>query len=256
MPEGITAAVPERVKAAAKRCSIADAPSVGTVKRVVQFGIVACDASGVRLTDGGEPFLVHVRGPARTRARVTDGVDGRYAVEWVPSTSGVYQVAVTLRGKLLQGTPFVVTVLDPQPFAPNCEVVGDALTMAHVRSPQSFEVTFRDQLGQLAPAVELQVFVEPLDMPNLSPRSPLRSRRSPSPTEREHSPQSERPGRRSQPQLVPGEDPLITKLKSEVASQWSTVRHHLQKWDMDKNGVVDRREWCVRCRPRCSGSQR
>ena len=100
--------------------------AVGTVSRVVRFGIEAYDEDGQRVNDGGEPFLVNVRGPARCRARVYDYDNGRYAIEWVPSTSGMYEIAITLHGQLVAGTPFMFSVLDPQPFAENCSVSGSA----------------------------------------------------------------------------------------------------------------------------------
>ena len=40
-------------------------------------------------------------------------------------------------------------------------------------------------------------------------------------------------------------DSTLARLRDELASQWSTVRHQLQKWDADKNGVIDRSEWCL-----------
>ena len=167
--------------------------AVGTVHRVSRFGIEAYDDDGERLGEGGEQgWRVSIRGPAKSRARVTDYDNGRYAFEWVPSTSGQYEIAITLRGQLVSGTPFVFTVLEPMPFAPNCSVSGGALTMAHAREPQCFEVTFRDQLNQLAPAVDLEVFVELVQQ--LSPRSPrIRPSRSPSPTRPPSPPKSPPP---------------------------------------------------------------
>ena len=40
-------------------------------------------------------------------------------------------------------------------------------------------------------------------------------------------------------------DSTLARLRDELASQWSTVRHQLQKWDADQNGVIDRSEWCL-----------
>ena len=143
--------------------------AVGTVNHVVRFSIEAFDEGGGRLAEGGDLFLVNIRGPSRTHARVADHLNGRYSVEWVPSTSGQYDIAVTIRGRLLPGAPFIFNVLEPQPYAPNCELRGDALTTARAREPQSFEVAFRDQLNHVAPAVELEVFVEHAGLPSVSP---------------------------------------------------------------------------------------
>ena len=61
----------------------------------------------------------------------------------------------------LPGSPFTVNVTLPYPYAPNCEARGDALSNVTARTSQSFEVLFRDRLGYVSQAVELDIFVQP-----------------------------------------------------------------------------------------------
>lgn len=54
----------------------------------------------------------------------------------------------------------MVKTSTPEPHASRCAVRGAGLTHAMAREPTSFEISFRDQLGTLSSAVELDVFVE------------------------------------------------------------------------------------------------
>ena len=163
--------------------------AVGTARMPARFTIEAADFEGRRLSKGGDPFLVWVRGPARTHARVSDLENGRYSVDFTPSTSGQYEISVVIFGVHLPGSPFAFHVFDPHPTAKHCVLQGDALKMARAREPQTFDVGFRDQLSQLAPAVELEVYVEPIEHEEFSPRA---ASRSPSPP-RSHSPEPNSP---------------------------------------------------------------
>jgi hypothetical protein len=80
-------------------------------------------------------------------------------------------------GVSLPGSPFEVTVNTTLPCARHCIVRGNALSSVVSRNTNTFEVLFRDRLGQTAHAVDLDVFVEPV-----TPSSP---RSKPPPTEEE-----------------------------------------------------------------------
>ena len=130
---------------------------------VHEFEIIACTADGTRREVGGDPFFVAIRGGDRVRARITDRDDGTYLVSWRPLLSGDYSVAISIDGAPLFGSPFRVRVHDPSPHAARCEVSGGALNHITARTSSTFEIRYRDRCGQVAPAVELDVFLVPLD---------------------------------------------------------------------------------------------
>ena len=139
------------------------------VKQYGCFTIEAYDEEGKRKTVGGDAFFIAIRGASRVRAKVTDMRDGTYVVEWKPSVSGSYHVAVSLFGNSLPGSPYRLEVDSPFPYAPNCEARGEALRHATARVAQTFEMRFRDRLGNVAQAVDLDVFVQPYHEPGATP---------------------------------------------------------------------------------------
>jgi hypothetical protein len=147
---------------------VGDGLREATVRQLAYFLIQAVTTEGKRSTSGGERFNVSVRGPSKTRAKVTDNSNGTYLVAWRPHCSGPYSITVTLGGELLPGSPHLVHVTNSLPCASKCEVSGKALAEAVSRVPQTFEIRFRDRFGQTASAVELDLFVEAV--PPNSPR--------------------------------------------------------------------------------------
>ena len=142
-----------------------------TVREAASFSIEVLDeASGERMHRLGEEFFVQVRGVARVRARVVDAGGGLYTVTWRPPVSGHYSIAIHSFGHMLPGSPFAVVATTPEPHASRCFVRGAALRQAAALEAQTFEVGFRDKLGTLTHAVDLDVFIEPV--PPGSPRSP------------------------------------------------------------------------------------
>ena len=115
-----------------------------------EFFIEAHDATGCRRAEGGDAFFVAIRGASRVRARIYDGHDGSYRVEWKPPQSGFYEVAVSFFGVPLPGSPFKMHTTEPKPFAPNCLVKGDALLAAVARHQHAFQVHFKDRLGNVS----------------------------------------------------------------------------------------------------------
>lgn len=135
-------------------------------KRSLDFSIEAYaygdDGMGEQLkTTGGDSFFVFIRGASRVRARVSDNGDGTYSAQWRPTTSGVYHISVSLFGQQVRGSPYACTVHDNAPYAPRCEVRGEALNLITARTSSCFEVLFKDRSQRVAPAVELDVFVVP-----------------------------------------------------------------------------------------------
>ena len=76
-------------------------------------------------------------------------------------------------GMLLAGSPHTCNVVTTLPCPSKCLARGNALTTAVSRQINTFEMLFRDRLGQVARAVDLDVFVEAV--PLTSPRSRLTS---------------------------------------------------------------------------------
>lgn len=134
-------------------------------KCLAEFTINACDSQGNRKSNGNDAFFIHVRGASKVRARCQDNEDGTYTCWWRPQVSGTYAVAVSLFGEPVNGSPWTVHVHDPSPFAPKCDVRGDALHRIIARHPSTFEIRFRDRGGRPAQAVDIDVFVVPQGLP-------------------------------------------------------------------------------------------
>ena len=135
-----------------------------TVREPTSFTITTTDEKGNALETGGELFFIAIRGVAQVRARVTDNGDGTYTVVWQPPLSGRYDIAVSNFGIPLPGSPFFVTASTPQPCTSKCLLRGDALTAGIARETNTFSISFKDKLGAVTRAVELDVFVEPIPM--------------------------------------------------------------------------------------------
>ena len=147
--------------------------------QVATFNIEACSPQGIRFDDGGDNFFVHIRfaGLAtRIRARVIDNNDGSYVVHYKPTSAGRCTIQVSLLGEPLPGSPFSVFVSAPIPNASQCVVYGDALSSVTAGSTESFYIQFRDAVGQMAHASELDVWVHPLgdedDLPSVAKLAP------------------------------------------------------------------------------------
>ena len=140
-----------------------------TVREKATFMLEALDADGDRVYRGGDPIFVSIQGVTRARARIDDHDDGTYTVRWRPIQSGPYKIVVSNLGKPLPGSPFMCIASTPEPFAPECQVTGGALNKCMARETQNFAVSFRDQLGVVTHAVDLDVFVEPV--PEQSPQA-------------------------------------------------------------------------------------
>ena len=139
---------------------------VATVRALNTFSIQACDAEQQQRTSGGDTFFVSIRGNSKVRARVRDQGDGTYVVEYMPSVSGFYTISISIFGEPLRESPFDLAVINTSPDPVKCECRGDALTTAVARQNHTFEVRYRDALGNVAHAEELDVYVEALPPPD------------------------------------------------------------------------------------------
>ena len=161
--------------AGAKHCKISgDGLTQASVGQLASFQIIACNDKGIRYDDGGDPFYVQIRAAGhgtRVRARVVDHNNGSYTMSYKPTSSGKLLISVSIGGEPIPGSPYSVVVVDTTPTAPQCLLSGGALTSVVAHRNESFFVSFRDALGQVAHACELDVWVQPLFDPLDSPPS-------------------------------------------------------------------------------------
>jgi hypothetical protein len=170
-----------------------------TVREAARFTIEVFDQKGVLAPIGPQPFFVSVHGVARCRARVVERSEASITIEWKPTCSGQYKIAISRFGLPLPDSPFTVHAANPEPFPLNCVLRGGALTTAVSREMNKFEVEFKDKLGVVTHAVELDVFVEPV--PLGSPRPQSRNPPSPELISKE----------RESPQLSDRDSPQVPK---------------------------------------------
>lgn len=118
-----------------------------------RFAIVACDATGLPRSHGGDAFEVrvlphgHAHHVAPTTVTVYDQGDGVHAVEWLPPFSGDYLVHVRLGGLHIYGSPFPCALRGAAPTARAREHAA--------RSPQARRaVAWGDEPPQLARPVQ------------------------------------------------------------------------------------------------------
>jgi len=150
------------------------------VHHVSHLTIEAFDGRGKQMQEGGETFFASIRGPARVRGRVTYQGDGTYVCSWTPPQSGVYSIVISAFGVALPGCPYIVEAASMQPFATKCVVSGQGLTNATARATQTFDVEYKDRLGNVTQAVDLDVFLEqmPIGSPREHAREPQRDMQS------------------------------------------------------------------------------
>ena len=155
---------PSEAKTDPAHCIITgDGTTAATTRKLSVFHIETFDAAGIRRNTGGDLFLVTMRGCGEmVRVKVVDLKDGKYVIEYKPIVSGKYQISVSLCGVQLPGSPFRCLVSTPTASAPHCILRGSALLKAIARKEEYFEIQFRDFLGQVAHAEELDVYVEPV----------------------------------------------------------------------------------------------
>ena len=140
-----------------------------TVREPATFGIEALTEHGKRMAAGGESLFVSIRGVAQVRARIMDNEDGTYTVHWHAPQSGTYHVTISRFGVPIAGCPFTVVAATPEPSAAMSSVSGEGLYTAQSQKTHTFDVFFKDRLGAVTQAVDLDVFVEVA--PQHSPRT-------------------------------------------------------------------------------------
>ena len=149
-----------------------DGLKTGMARQLATFTIIARTESEGRRTTGGDHFQISVRGASTVKPRLVDHKNGEYTCEYRPSVSGLYYISVSLAGIQLPDSPFSVHVLAPCADAGKCILHGDGLQRVTARVPSTFLVDFKDALGNVTHAEELDVFVLARDEGPLSPKGP------------------------------------------------------------------------------------
>ena len=145
----------------AAKCVIVGDLEVATTHTLTTFVIETYTRDGEKQTAGGDRFLVTIRGRGeKVRPTVADHGTGRYTVGFKPHTSGKLMISITLGGEAVAASPYTCRVCNLVASAPCCVVRGAALTAAIARQEHSFEVLFKNALGQVAHAEDLDVYIE------------------------------------------------------------------------------------------------
>ena len=137
-----------------------DGLTSAVARRAAHFTIHALDANGWRKRQGGEPFVVSIRGPGAVTTSVRDCQDGTYSVGWVASVSGVYWIVISLHGEHIAGSPFSAQVTVPQADAKQCRCTGLGLHEAVAGESAVFKVEFNDYAGRPVPAESLDLALD------------------------------------------------------------------------------------------------
>jgi adhesin/invasin len=87
----------------------------GVAGSPTQITVQARDASGAPRTSGGDAVVVSVSGSNTATPPVVDNGDGTYSASYTPLQVGVDQVAITLGGTAIGGSPYSSTVAAPAP---------------------------------------------------------------------------------------------------------------------------------------------
>ena len=129
-------------------------------RRAAHFTIAALDSQGRRRREGGDPFVVSIRGPGAVTTSVRDAQDGTYSVGWVANVSGVYWIVVSLHGEHSSGSPFSAHVSVPHADARQCRLNGLGLREAVAGERAQFRIDFADLAGRPVPAESLDLALD------------------------------------------------------------------------------------------------
>ncbi len=72
------------------------------------FTVVANDANGQRIKNGGNKFDATIDGPSAAAARIEDNNDGTYKVFYSLTQAGDYKINVRFESNHISGSPFAV----------------------------------------------------------------------------------------------------------------------------------------------------
>lgn len=129
----------ERIAVPEKTTAAGDGLKEGEQFIPAEFVITANNCFGTKCPCGGETFDVQIKNTAKAGApipaTVTDNQDGTYLVKYTPVDPGRHVIAVNLKGKPIQGSPFNVPVAKTTVSAQ-----GDGLTKGEQYVPSTFDI--------------------------------------------------------------------------------------------------------------------
>jgi len=115
------------------------------------FTIEARDRLGQRIKTGGDPFKVDVKGPYNRDVDVkqVDNNDGTHTVTYTPIDHGKHEIKITLEGKHVAKSPYVVNADKPKgyPDALKCYAEGPGLKGGNTAEPATFTIYAKDSNG-------------------------------------------------------------------------------------------------------------
>lgn len=88
----------------------ATVPSAGTTGQTTEITVQARDANGNPLTSGGSTVAISISGANTANPVVTDEDDGTYTASYTPTATGTDNIAITLGGAHISGSPYSSTV--------------------------------------------------------------------------------------------------------------------------------------------------
>ncbi len=159
--------------------SVIIGPSLGALGRVTartngEFEVEARNAADRASKTGGDALAVKFSAPAAsTVANIEEVPEGRYKITFVAPNPGTYQVTVKMNGEHISGSPFKLNVSVPSAQADMCKVQGKGLTRMTAGEMGTFQVTFIDRLGGMAPPAELDIRIKPEGVPIPGPDDPI-----------------------------------------------------------------------------------
>ncbi|HEU4641454.1 MAG TPA: filamin/ABP280 repeat domain-containing protein [Gemmatimonadaceae bacterium] len=132
----------------------------GTAGSATNITVQARDQNGTAITTGGATVVVSVSGANTATPPVTDNNNGTYTTSYTPTKSGTDQVAITMNGTAISGSPYTSTVAPGAP-ASEVKVAGDnqsATVGTAVAIAPSVRVT--DAFGNNVPGVTVTFAVQ------------------------------------------------------------------------------------------------
>jgi adhesin/invasin len=131
--------------AAVASTTTADVPETTGAGTIVAITIQGRDAIGNPVGTGGDIVNVAVSGANSAMPVVTDNADGTYSATYTPTVLGTDNVAITLNGMPISGSPFTTTVNPGPPDATRTTATLPLNTSAGIEVPIAIQA--RDALG-------------------------------------------------------------------------------------------------------------
>jgi len=118
--------------------------------------IQAKNKYGNKVTKGGDPFKVNIKGPTPIEAKIVDNNDGTYSVSYQATQPGDLLLDATLQGKSIYNSPHNVTVEHndgplTQVDSRWSSVSGPGAERANTVDPAKFTITAKNKYGNKVP---------------------------------------------------------------------------------------------------------